>query len=501
MSSAFPWVALLGFRSSTAASGTSEGPGPQKRQREDADTENPNKVFLRPAFEGEAKAEIERLAQDNRVFDDALNCAKRDLELQTANLKAALTAITQWEIRYNAASEELNSLSDAANTTDELNSQTSAELEKTRAELEEARADLEEIADAAATADSLALECEELSQKNEDLTHQCLTLEKSLQQARDDLTRISAENTSSLDDKTNETMSLQRELEQHQAAQAQTSEEIRLLEEKHANTLQQVIDGISKTKASALEIQLAKSIEKVDQAQAERQTQVCPDVPPLELPEQINQAQQELTSVLQCAQNDLETSLQREDQLKKTISRLNVALSLQQVSPATQRPRPRPWHKWDAAVLFRDLALTKLGISPHVDGQLCTISPEAAAYQDGPKSQDAQHALSMDEPEAWCEVQRPPLGSKHVLHLLCAHARDFAGVCKRYFTRVGPPNVVAGMKLVGLCWDSSTSSSCFVAIAQTLQTSTSNTTSVIPIARRWPWLFFTLDPIMSMTYA
>ncbi|KAJ7166909.1 hypothetical protein C8R46DRAFT_1219286 [Mycena filopes] len=63
--------------------------------------------------------------------------------------------------------------------------------------------------------------------------------------------------------------------------------------------------------------------------------------------------------------------------------------------------------------------------------------------------------------------------------------RDFTGICKQYFTRVGPPNVVAGMKLVGLCWDSNTSSPSIAAIAQALQTSTSNT---IPPARRWPWV-------------
>ncbi|KAJ7177752.1 hypothetical protein C8R46DRAFT_1212486 [Mycena filopes] len=38
---------------------------------------------------------------------------------------------------------------------------------------------------------------------------------------------------------------------------------------------------------------------------------------------------------------------------------------------------------------------------------------------------------------------------------------------------------IGRMKYVGLCWDSSTFSSCFAAIAQTPQTSTSNTTSVI----------------------
>ncbi|KAJ7166915.1 hypothetical protein C8R46DRAFT_1219292 [Mycena filopes] len=122
-----------------------EGPGPQKRQREDADTENPNKVFLRPAFEGEAKSQIDHLAQTNWALDDALRRAKEDLGLQTANVKAAVDAITQWEIRYNATSEQLNSVV-------ESESQTRAEVEEVRAHLDgtaqelcEAQEDCEEL--------------------------------------------------------------------------------------------------------------------------------------------------------------------------------------------------------------------------------------------------------------------------------------------------------------------------------------------------------------------
>ncbi|KAJ7166920.1 hypothetical protein C8R46DRAFT_1219297 [Mycena filopes] len=147
-----------------------EGPGPQKRQREDADTENPNKVFLRPAFEGEAKAEIQRLAQDNRALNEALNCAKQDLELQTANLKQALTAITQWETQYTTACEEFDSVV-------ESESQTRAEVEEVRAHLD---GTAQELCEAQEDCEELSTRCAALLKERAQLSKELWTSQSNM---------------------------------------------------------------------------------------------------------------------------------------------------------------------------------------------------------------------------------------------------------------------------------------------------------------------------------
>ncbi|KAJ7166903.1 hypothetical protein C8R46DRAFT_1219282 [Mycena filopes] len=169
-----------------------EGPGPQKRQREDqdADTGNPNKVFLRPAFEGEAKAEIQRLAQDNRALNEALNCAKQDLELQTANLKQALTAITQWETQYTTACEEFDSVV-------ESESQTRAEVEEVRAHLD---GTAQELCEAQEDCEELSTRCAALLKERAQLSKELWTSQSNmtdsqnaLVQARHGLSRKASE--------------------------------------------------------------------------------------------------------------------------------------------------------------------------------------------------------------------------------------------------------------------------------------------------------------------
>ncbi|KAJ7188237.1 hypothetical protein C8R46DRAFT_1205419 [Mycena filopes] len=126
-------------------------PASSKRPREpDADTESPNKVFVRHAFTGEAKLEIDRLEQENRALDEQLGHAKEAVDFLNTKVN---------ESEYADAVDELNA--------------TSAELEKARAELEEARAHLEETArelcDAEADRGELETRCAALLKERAEL--------------------------------------------------------------------------------------------------------------------------------------------------------------------------------------------------------------------------------------------------------------------------------------------------------------------------------------------
>ncbi|KAJ7188215.1 hypothetical protein C8R46DRAFT_1023642 [Mycena filopes] len=170
-------------------------PASSKRPREpDADTESPNKVFVRHAFTGEAKLEIDRLEQENRALEEQLGHAKEAVDFlhtkvnevchssppQTVPVEVlkAVTAVAGWEAQCNDMSEEL----------------TSAELEKARAELEEERAELNDELRAAQAkiAASIAVQSALADARNE-LSHKALeidSLKNVLQQNSTEITSL-----------------------------------------------------------------------------------------------------------------------------------------------------------------------------------------------------------------------------------------------------------------------------------------------------------------------